>query len=62
MIIEMETIISSNHYVIPASLETFKLKLRVFAKHAKIQRRFVEIAQSNILVKEQQKVTKYAVT
>ena len=62
MTLEMKTRSRSKFYVIPASLETIELKLRVFVKHAEIQRRFVEIAQSNILVKEQQKVTKYAVT
>ena len=59
MRLEMKT---SKFYAVPASPETFKSKQQVFAKHARIQRRFVEIAQCNILVKEQQKVTKYAVT
>ena len=62
MTLEMKTRSRSKFYAIPASLETFELKLRVFVKHAKIQRRFVEIAQCNILVKEQLKVTKYALT
>ena len=57
----MDTSINNKFYAIPVSLEKFKLKLRVFVKHAKIQRFFVTIAQSNILVKEQQKVMKYAV-
>ena len=62
MTLEMEISINNKFYAIPVALEIFKLKLRVFVKHAKIRRHFVKIAQRNILVKEQQKVTKYAVT